>query len=257
MKQFAMAACFAIGVTCLVSPAATLQNKPKPPKSARVYVFDCGLLTLNSPANFGFTKEEVGEKVVLAVPCYLIVHPKGTLMWDTGVIPDAQVDGAPHGISVATRTLRSQMAEIGYAPEDIKYLALSHLHADHTANANDFAGSTWLVHKTERDAMFGNRAPCQADDLRDGLVDIEAVTARRRFLDLRPNAVDDVTGSIGIADNAPERLPDFSQHRRLPVQEVQGRAGVVACRGNRLLDLVSEGRRQHTHHAQAVEVCEL
>jgi N-acyl homoserine lactone hydrolase len=94
MKQFAMAACFAIGVTCLISQAATLQNKPKPPKSARVYVFDCGLLTLNSPANFGFTKEEVGEKVVLAVPCYLIVHPKGTLMWDTGVIPDAQVDGA-------------------------------------------------------------------------------------------------------------------------------------------------------------------
>ena len=47
------------------------------------------------------------------------------------------------------------MAEIGYAPEDIKYLAVSHLHADHTANANDFAGSTWLVHKNERDAMFG------------------------------------------------------------------------------------------------------
>jgi Metallo-beta-lactamase superfamily len=47
------------------------------------------------------------------------------------------------------------MAEIGYAPEDIKYLALSHLHADHTANANDFAGSTWLVHQNERDAMFG------------------------------------------------------------------------------------------------------
>ena len=155
MKRFAMAACFAIGVTGLISPAATLQNKPKPPKSARVYVFDCGLLTLNSPANFGFTKEEVGEKVVLAVPCYLIVHPKGTLMWDTGVVPDAQVDGNTHGISLATKTLRSQMAEIGYAPEDIKYLALSHLHADHTANANDFAGSTWLVHKTERDAMFG------------------------------------------------------------------------------------------------------
>jgi N-acyl homoserine lactone hydrolase len=155
MKQFAIAACFAIGLNGLLAPAATLQNKPKPPKSARVYVFDCGLLTLNSPANFGFTKEEVGEKVVLAVPCYLIVHPKGTLMWDTGVVPDAQVDGNTHGISLATKTLRSQMAEIGYAPEDIKYLALSHLHADHTANANDFAGSTWLVHKTERDAMFG------------------------------------------------------------------------------------------------------
>src|SRR3984885_1937361 len=137
MKRFAVAAFFAIVPTFGLAPGATLPNKPKAPKSVRVYVFDCGLLTLNSPANFGFTKEEVGEKVVLAVPCYLIVHPKGTLMWDTGVVPDAQVDGNTHGISLPTKTLRSQMAEIGYAPEDIKYLALSHLHADHTANAND------------------------------------------------------------------------------------------------------------------------
>ena len=51
------------------------------------------------------------------------------------------------------------MAEVGYSASDIKYLALSHLHSDHTANANDFAGSTWLVHQNERDAMFAPPPP--------------------------------------------------------------------------------------------------
>jgi glyoxylase-like metal-dependent hydrolase (beta-lactamase superfamily II) len=88
-----------------------------------------------------------------------VVHPKGTLIWDVGVIPDSQIDGKAHGVSTATKTLKSQLAEIGYAPADIKYLAFSHLHSDHTANANDFAGSTWLVHQKERDAMFAPPAP--------------------------------------------------------------------------------------------------
>ena len=46
-----------------------------------------------------------------------------------------------------TRTLKSQLAAAGYAPADITYLALSHYHYDHTANANLFAASTWLVRR--------------------------------------------------------------------------------------------------------------
>jgi glyoxylase-like metal-dependent hydrolase (beta-lactamase superfamily II) len=159
MQRFALATLAAAALTFLLAPAATSQSKPKAPKSARLYVFDCGLLTMSAPATFGFTKEEVGEKQPFAVPCYLVVHPKGTLMWDVGVIPDAQVNGSTQGISVVTKTLKSQMAEIGYSAADIKYLALSHLHSDHTANANDFAGSTWLVHQNERDAMFAPPPP--------------------------------------------------------------------------------------------------
>jgi N-acyl homoserine lactone hydrolase len=159
MKRFALAGLAATALTFLIAPAAIPQSKPKPPKSPRLYIFDCGLLTMSAPATFGFTKEEVGEKQPFAVPCYLVVHPKGTLMWDVGVIPDAQVNGSTQGISVVTKTLKSQMAEIGYTAADIKYLALSHLHSDHTANANDFAGSTWLVHQNERDAMFAPPPP--------------------------------------------------------------------------------------------------
>ena len=157
MSRFTLVA--TIILAFLFAPAARPQNKPKPPKSPRLYVFDCGLLTMSAPATFGFTKEEVGEKQPFAVPCYLVVHPKGTLMWDVGVIPDAKVNGVLQGLSLVTKTLKSQMAEVGYAAADIKYLALSHLHSDHTANANDFASATWLVHQNERDAMFALQPP--------------------------------------------------------------------------------------------------
>ncbi len=48
----------------------------------------------------------------------------------------------------ASKTLKSQLAAAGYKPGDITYLGLSHYHGDHTANANDFAGATWLVQQT-------------------------------------------------------------------------------------------------------------
>jgi glyoxylase-like metal-dependent hydrolase (beta-lactamase superfamily II) len=55
--------------------------------------------------------------------------------------------------------LTVQLADVGYYPSDITYLALSHYHYDHTANTNEFAGATWLVRQVERDAMFASPAP--------------------------------------------------------------------------------------------------
>jgi N-acyl homoserine lactone hydrolase len=95
------------------------------------------------------------------VPCYLIVHPKGTLMWDAGAIQDSAFkSNQPATISYDTDTITSpkpllpQLTAIGYPPQNITYVAFSHYHFDHIANANAFAGSTWLVHAAERDAMF-------------------------------------------------------------------------------------------------------
>ena len=57
----------------------------------------------------------------------------------------------------ATKPLKPQMEAAGYKPSDVSFFALSHLHSDHTANANEFAGATWIVQKTERDAMFADK----------------------------------------------------------------------------------------------------
>jgi glyoxylase-like metal-dependent hydrolase (beta-lactamase superfamily II) len=31
---------------------------------------------------------------------------------------------------------------------------MSHWHGDHAGNANDYAGSTWIVQRAEQEAMF-------------------------------------------------------------------------------------------------------
>ena len=141
----------------------SLQAAPKPPKSPRLYVFDCGSLSgLDPKTNFGFEKSQLAE-VDFVDTCYLVVHPKGTLMWDVGVIPDTAFkgDGKPvkEGISTVTKPLLPQLAAVGYTPADITYMATSHYHSDHTGNANAFAGSTWIVQKAERDAMFADKLP--------------------------------------------------------------------------------------------------
>ena len=96
-------------------------------------------------------------------PCYLVVHPSGTLMWDVGQIPDANfpANGGPatQGVFTSPKKLLPQLAGVGYKPADITYLAMSHNHSDHTANANEFAGSKWIVQQAERDAMFGATPP--------------------------------------------------------------------------------------------------
>jgi glyoxylase-like metal-dependent hydrolase (beta-lactamase superfamily II) len=155
-----------LAMVAAVVSARAQQPHPEVPKSLRLYVFDCGVIKGLDPALFNFKREEV-KSTDFAVPCYLIVDPKGTLMWDVGVIPDTAFkdDGKPvtQGPSTATRTLKSQLAEIGYAPGDITYLAHSHYHGDHIANSNEFAGSTWLVRPIERDAMFAEKPPQLVD----------------------------------------------------------------------------------------------
>jgi glyoxylase-like metal-dependent hydrolase (beta-lactamase superfamily II) len=122
-------------------------------------------------SRFRLEASEVATNV-LATPCFLIAHPRGTLMWDVGAVPDA--DWMPTGSPVAhhlvlpdnsernltlNKALVPQLAEIGYQPSDITYLALSHYHWDHIANANAFANATWLVRQVERDAMFAETPP--------------------------------------------------------------------------------------------------
>ncbi len=142
--------------------AAQARRRAPAPTSVRLYVFDCGRLKIADTSVYGFEPKDLAS-VDMSVPCFLVAHPKGTLIWDAGVLPDklltsggSVTGGNPGSTAVATVTkpLKAQLAEVGYAPEDITYLALSHCHWDHTANANDFAGATWLVRQEERDAMF-------------------------------------------------------------------------------------------------------
>jgi glyoxylase-like metal-dependent hydrolase (beta-lactamase superfamily II) len=135
-------------------------RKPAPPKTPRLYVLDCGRINVANGDSMGFKPGELAT-ANMVTPCFLIVHPRGTMMWDTGEIPDSAfasgVSPATQGAFTVDRPLLPQLAAIGYRPADITYLALSHYHGDHVANANAFAGSTWIVQQGDRDAIFAPR----------------------------------------------------------------------------------------------------
>ena len=150
--------------------ARTLSAQARPaPVPIRLYVLDGGTLE-SDPGRYQLTREDVGV-TQLSVAAYLIVHPKGRLMWDTEAVPDGEwtptgspvkqrlvlADGQERFVTLA-RPLTAQLLAAGYKPSDITHLALSHYHWDHTANAGLFPGATWLVRQAERDAMFAEKA---------------------------------------------------------------------------------------------------
>ena len=153
-----------IGMTLalVASPRPTRAQTHKPPNapgSLRLYIFDCGVIHTANGDAYSLKKEEMAS-TEMSIPCILVAHPKGTLMWDNGYIPDRAFPpgGGPAASGVVTqeKPLLPQMAAIGYAPGDITYLSMSHYHGDHVANASLFASATWLVRKVERDRMFSD-----------------------------------------------------------------------------------------------------
>jgi N-acyl homoserine lactone hydrolase len=137
--------------------------------SPRLYVFDGGVLKSETD-RYRLTDADV-EEVSLSVASFLIVHPRGVLLWDAGAVADherggdvgfeqrlVRRDGGERFVKLG-KTLTAQLAAAGYKPSDVTYLALSHYHWDHTADANMFAGAQWLVSKAEHDAMFSADPP--------------------------------------------------------------------------------------------------
>ncbi len=119
----------------------------------RLYAADCGRLDFKMLNSFSDTDEYDGRSGSLIVPCFIIRHPKGTLVWDLGlgdslVANKAGIDNGPVHLS-ASVTLLDQLKAIGLTPADVNLIAFSHLHFDHTGNANLFPGSTWIINRRE------------------------------------------------------------------------------------------------------------
>ena len=147
-------------VAAVAVPSMRAQTGRPSVTTPRIYIFDNGRISGLDPKLFNFTREELKE-VDFVNSSYLIVHPKGTLMFDAGAVMDSHFkpDGSPvtEGIMSATKPLAPQLAAAGYQPSDITFFAMSHYHSDHTANANAFASATWIVQKAERDWMFSEK----------------------------------------------------------------------------------------------------
>jgi N-acyl homoserine lactone hydrolase len=162
MKIFAIA----FAALCLFGSISVSASDATPPADEiRVYALDCGRMEINDMAMFSDTGEYDGKPGVIRDGCYLIHHPKGWLLWDTG-LGDKLVGHPltiPFGKMSVDQSIVSQLAALNLKPADIQFIALSHVHSDHTGNANLFTSSTWLLQKKELDYALRKPAPMGVD----------------------------------------------------------------------------------------------
>lgn len=125
-------------------------------KMIQVFSMPCGFLEIDS--KLFFPNLEKGEQLIIPVPSYLITHPKGNIVFDTGVHCQAIDDPIGRLGEIAnmlvSRTkpgeeIITQLAQFKLTPDDISYVINSHFHFDHAGGNEFFTKSTILVQKNE------------------------------------------------------------------------------------------------------------
>jgi len=129
-------------------------------QDTRMYAFSSGPLTIGKGVLQNFATMD--PPIVIPVGFYVIKHPKGNILFDTGnndkLIEDknwwpAGLQGLKPGMTPDV-AIDVQLKKIGLTPDDIKYVVCSHLHLDHGGNVGKFPNSTIVVQKSEIQNAF-------------------------------------------------------------------------------------------------------
>jgi glyoxylase-like metal-dependent hydrolase (beta-lactamase superfamily II) len=139
----------------LFAGAATVQAQ-----DTRMYVFSSGALTIGKGVLQNFATMD--PPIQIPVGFYVIKHPKGNILFDTGTNDKLIEDKNwwPAGLQGLKPAMTPdvavdvQLKKIGLTPDDIKYVVCSHLHLDHGGNVGKFPNSTIVVQKSEIQNAF-------------------------------------------------------------------------------------------------------
>ena len=147
---------FAIALAALLAIPAFAQSG-----DIKLYVFTSGSLN-------GFAKAALqmgGEGTLTGVPVsfYVIKHPKGNIIFDTGnndkTIGNEEGWWGPLAKGFGLKMTKddaipAQLAKIGMKIEDIKYVVVGHMHLDHGGNVYQFKNSTVVLQNDEMQAAM-------------------------------------------------------------------------------------------------------
>ncbi len=141
------------GMALLLVSSVAFSQTPGP-AGMKLYAFSSGGITL---AKSALQSGAPSTPITVPVGFFVVTHPKGNVLFDTGnndkIINDPSYWGPfiqhmtpERGPDVAIDT---QLKKIGLSPDDIKYVAVSHMHLDHGGNVCRFPKATVLVQKDE------------------------------------------------------------------------------------------------------------
>jgi glyoxylase-like metal-dependent hydrolase (beta-lactamase superfamily II) len=126
----------------------------------RVYALGTGYIELDRASMLSDLAP--GQPWTVPVLSFLVDHPRGKLLFDTGVHCQARLDpvGRLGAERVKRLTVKSgagddvvpELSRLGVAPGDVRYVANSHLHFDHCGGNEFFPRATFLVQRPELEA---------------------------------------------------------------------------------------------------------
>ena len=130
-----------LGVGALLSLSAVAQE-------VTLTRLDCGTGT-NDPRRFSDTYAYSETSKPFTFSCYVVRHGSDVMVWDTGYLPGS----VP---SATNPPLADLLKQINVNPEDVKYVGISHFHADHTGQLSSLKNATLLIGKGDWDGINAN-----------------------------------------------------------------------------------------------------
>jgi N-acyl homoserine lactone hydrolase len=150
---------FATVVAALLLAITAAVALAQSPQGMKLYVFSSGALTIGKHILMDLAPQET---IKVPVGFFVVMHPKGNVLFDTGnndkIITDPSYWGPAFQrlspVNTPDMAIDVQLAKIGLKPDDIKYVVVSHLHLDHGGNVAKFPSSTLVVQKDEIRTAF-------------------------------------------------------------------------------------------------------
>lgn len=131
----------ALGLGALFSLSATAQE-------VTLTRLDCGS-GANDPRRFSDTFAYNETTKPFTFSCYVIRHGSEVMVWDTGYLPGS----VPNATN---KPLADLLKQINVNPDDVKYVGISHFHADHTGQVGVLKNATLLIGKGDWDGVNAN-----------------------------------------------------------------------------------------------------
>ena len=129
--------------------------------TVRLYAFECGHLEIPH----AFLWEGAKGKITVPIPSYLIVHPKGRVLFDSGLNLATQSDPESYITSAGMRfnqfffesgeEISARLESVDIAADAVDLIVNSHLHYDHAGGNALLPNADILVQEPEWDHACG------------------------------------------------------------------------------------------------------
>jgi N-acyl homoserine lactone hydrolase len=140
-------------ITLWVSAASAVTTK-----DIKLYQVSSGQLELDK--GWLTAMRDVGKRIKVPVAMYIIDHPRGLTVYDTGMADDVSGDGcaaywgkglcgAFTPIQKRGEVIDKQLERFGFSADQVKYVIYSHFHLDHAGNIELFPNAKHVVQKVE------------------------------------------------------------------------------------------------------------